>query len=64
MHRRFDVAHGVVHGEAARHHAARRVDVKVDRLPRILGFQEQELRTHQRRRSIIDLAVEKDDPLA
>jgi hypothetical protein len=64
MHRRLDVLHGVVHGEAAGHHAARRVDIEMDRLLRVLGFQEQQLRANQCGHGVVDFAVEEDDPLA
>src|SRR5690606_41303378 len=61
---RTNILHGVVDRHAARHHAARRVDVHPDVLLRILRFEEQELRHDERSHVILDLASHEDDPLA
>ena len=60
---RLDELHRVIHRKAARHDAAVGVDIKVDRLLRVLGLQEEQLRADQRRHLVVDLAAEKDDPL-
>ena len=64
VHGRLDELHGVVHGQAAGDHAAGRIDVQVDGLAGMLGLQEQQLRAHQRRNRVVDLAVQEHDAFA
>ncbi|MGY2984396.1 hypothetical protein ACVI1K_001743 [Bradyrhizobium sp. USDA 4508] len=64
VHRRLDELHGVVHRKPAGDHAAIGVDVEVDRLVGVVGFEEQQLRADQAGHRIIDLAVQEDDALA
>src|SRR3546814_16946049 len=56
--------HRVGELRARRDDAARRVDVHIDVLLRILRFEEQELGGDQRRHMILDLAGDEDDPFA
>jgi len=53
--------HGVVDGETGRHAAARRVDVEVYGLLRVLRFEEQELRYDAGGGRLFDFAIEADD---
>src|SRR5581483_5786230 len=61
---RLDVLHGVVDREAGGHRAARRIDVHVDVLLRVLGLEEEQLRDHQVREVITDRRTEDDDAIA
>ena len=60
---RLDELHRVVHRKPAGHDPAIGIDVEVDRLLRVVGLEEQQLRTYQRRRLVVDLAGQKDDAL-
>ena len=60
-HGRADVLHGVVDGEARRDASARRVDVEVDRLLRVVGFEEEELSDDARGEGLFDFTIEADD---
>src|SRR6266540_180769 len=57
------VLHGVVHGEQRRDVPARRVDVQVDVLVRVLGLEEQELGHDQVADLVVDRCPEEHDPL-
>lgn len=56
-HGRPDVLHRVVDREPGRHAAARRVDVQRDRLLRVVGFEEEELRDDAGAEDFFDFAV-------
>ena len=58
-----DVLHGVVDGHAGGDGPARRIDVHVDFLFRVLGLQEKQLRADQAGHVIVDGAAEQDDPV-
>src|SRR6185437_13035053 len=58
---RLDELHGVVDGQAGRHHAARAVDVELDVLVRVLRFQEQHLRHDHVGDVVVDRAHQEDD---
>ena len=62
-HVRLDELHGVIDGHAGSHGAARRVDVDVDVLVRILGLEEQQLGNHQIGHVIFNLTGQEDHPL-
>jgi hypothetical protein len=57
---RLDELHGVVDGHAGGDRTARGVDVEVDVLVRVLGFQEQELGHHQVGHLVLDRADQED----
>lgn len=56
-HGRPDVLHRVVDRKPGRHAAARRVDVQRDRLLRVVGFEEEELRDDAGAEDFFDFAV-------
>ena len=60
---RGDVTHGVVDGQTGGHGAAGRIDVQVDLLLRILGFQEQELGADKGGHSVVHFAAQQDDAI-
>ena len=60
-HRRTDVGHGVVDGEAGGDAAAGAVDVQVDGFGGVVGFEEEELRDDGGGHGLVDVAVEADD---
>jgi hypothetical protein len=61
---RADVVHGVVDRETRGHHAARRVDVHVDVLLRVLGLEEEQLGGDERGHMVLHAAGDEHDPLA
>ena len=61
LHVRLDVLDGVVDGQPGGHRSARRVDVEVDVLLRVLRLEEQELRHDEVRVHVVDLAVHEHD---
>ena len=60
---RGDVTHGVVDGQTGGHGAAGRIDVQVDLLLRVLGFQEQELGADKGGHSVVHFAAQQDDAI-
>ena len=60
---RLDVLHRVVDRHARGHRAARRVDVEVDVLVRVLRLQEQHLRDDEVGDLVLDVGRQEDDPL-
>ncbi len=60
--RSLDVAHGVKDRHAGRDNTAGRVDVQMDILVRIFGFQEQQLGDDQVGNVIINAATQKNNP--
>lgn len=62
-HGRLDISHGIVNGQARGDGPARRVDVKVNRLLRVVGFEEKELSDDGGGQGFVDFAIEADDAL-
>ena len=62
-HRRAQVLHRVVDGEAGGDHAAGRVDVEVDVLVRVLGLEEEQLGDDQVGDVVLDGVAQEDDAL-
>lgn len=62
--RRLDHLHGVVDGQTRGHLPARRVDVEVDVLLRVLAVQEQQLGHDDVGNLIVDRGAQKDDAVA
>src|SRR5579862_5776893 len=62
-HLAADELHRVVDGEAGVHRAARRVDVELDVLVRVLGLEMDHLRDGEVRDHVVDRRAEKDDAL-
>jgi len=60
---RPDILHGVVDRHAGRHHPARRVDVDIDVLLRILALEVEQLGGDQGRHMVLDPAGDEHDPL-
>ena len=62
-HVRLDETHGVVNRHACGNRTARRIDIQVDVLVRILRFQEQQLRHNQIRGHVVHRPDHKHHPL-
>lgn len=62
-HGRLDISHGIVDGQARSDGPAWRVDVEMNRLFGVVGFEEEELRDDRGREGFVDFAIEADDAL-
>src|SRR5260370_11888 len=60
----MDITHGVVDRKSRRERATRAVDVDADFLVRVLAVEEQQLRDHEVREVVVDLAAKENDPIS
>ena len=57
----FDVIHRIVYRHSRRHRPARRIDIQIDILSRLLAFEINELRDDGVRHRVVDFAAQKND---